>query len=238
MGNGNVTISMALAEHQLSSLGITQPTPDQIRAAMVGGTVVGPDGKATNLEGVLTMRAQGMGWGRIAQAQGVKLGQVMSALKSAHARAPGTGGTLPTEHATFKGRHDFQGTDHDARSATTAGGTSRGVTTAAGSATQNRKIEADNRAAASGSSTNASGAPSGRGIVTAAGTGAAGVRVGESGDRSGSHAATTASGSTLGRGITTAGSSGGNTAAASSGIVRADGSGAGSARSGNGFGHR
>ena len=34
MGNGNIYISLALAKQQLTSLGITQPTPEQIKAAL------------------------------------------------------------------------------------------------------------------------------------------------------------------------------------------------------------
>ena len=39
MGFGNVYISLALAKQQLSTLGITQPTPQQLQAALTGGTI-------------------------------------------------------------------------------------------------------------------------------------------------------------------------------------------------------
>ena len=84
MGHGNVFTSLALAKQQLGQLGISQPTPQQLQAALTGGTVTtgtGTTATNTQLQGVLTMRSQGMGWGQIAQAQGTKLGPVISGLK-------------------------------------------------------------------------------------------------------------------------------------------------------------
>ena len=85
MGYGNVYTSLALARQQLAGLGITDPTAQQIQAALVGGTVTGANGQTTTLTGVLTLRAQGMGWGQIAQSFGYKLGPVISGMKSANA---------------------------------------------------------------------------------------------------------------------------------------------------------
>src|SRR5262247_2700126 len=87
MGHGNVFTSLALAKQQLGQLGISQPTPQQLQAALTGGPVTtgtGTTATTTQLQGVLTMRSQGMGWGQIAQAQGTKLGPVISGLKSAN----------------------------------------------------------------------------------------------------------------------------------------------------------
>src|SRR5882762_10219968 len=91
MGFGNVYISLALAKQQLSTLGITQPTPQQLQAALTGGTITQTTGSGataatttTNLQGVLTMRSQNMGWGQIAQKLGFKLGPVISGMKSAN----------------------------------------------------------------------------------------------------------------------------------------------------------
>ncbi|HXV81778.1 MAG TPA: hypothetical protein VEG60_17995, partial [Candidatus Binatia bacterium] len=39
MGNGNVFISLALAKEQLNQMGISQPTPEQLQAALTGGTI-------------------------------------------------------------------------------------------------------------------------------------------------------------------------------------------------------
>ncbi|MBI2879936.1 MAG: hypothetical protein HYY21_00005, partial [Candidatus Tectomicrobia bacterium] len=61
MGFGEVSIALALAKEQLSQAGVTQPTPEQLKAALTGGTVTSSDGKTTELQGVLTLRGQGMG---------------------------------------------------------------------------------------------------------------------------------------------------------------------------------
>jgi hypothetical protein len=87
MGHGNVFTSLALAKQQLGQLGISQPTPEQLQAALTGGKITtgtGATPTTTELQGVLTMRSQGMGWGQIAQKQGTKLGPVISGLKSAN----------------------------------------------------------------------------------------------------------------------------------------------------------
>lgn len=158
MGYGNVHIGLSLARQQLVSYGITNPTPEQLQAALTGGSITTSSGQTVTLNGVLTQRADGMGWGAIAQSQGVKLGQVISGLKSANARiASGA-----------------------AASTTTSAGT--GVTTATGA-----KVQASAAASAGvarGNSANASGhnrstTTAGSGIVTASGSRAAvGVGVG------------------------------------------------------------
>ncbi|HEY9530175.1 MAG TPA: hypothetical protein VIQ55_02210 [Burkholderiales bacterium] len=79
LGYGNVKIALALARESLAEQGIYKPTPEQIEAALNGGTVTLKSGKEVKLDGVLEMRASGMGWGRIAQEHGFKLGQVMRA---------------------------------------------------------------------------------------------------------------------------------------------------------------
>jgi len=64
MGYGNVDNALALAEASLAKQGITNPTPAQLEAALVGK------------EGILTARAAGQGWGQIANAMDIKLGDV------------------------------------------------------------------------------------------------------------------------------------------------------------------
>lgn len=84
MGYGNVFISLALAKQRLASIGITQPTASQIEAALMGGTVTAGSGataRTVYLQGVLTQRSGGMGWGAIARSQGANLGSVVSALQ-------------------------------------------------------------------------------------------------------------------------------------------------------------
>lgn len=91
MGFGNVYTSLALAKQQLSTLGITQPTPEQLNAALTGGTITQTTGTGatattttTNVQGILAMRSQKMGWGQIAKKLGVKLGPVIASMKHAN----------------------------------------------------------------------------------------------------------------------------------------------------------
>ena len=70
MGYGEVNLALSIAEKRL---GTATPTPQQLQSA---------------LNGVLAMRAEGKGWGQIAQAHGFKLGEVARAEKpERHARA-------------------------------------------------------------------------------------------------------------------------------------------------------
>lgn len=72
MGYGNVDIALALAEASLKEKGITRPTPAQLEATVMD---------------ILKMRADGKGWGQIAQIHGYKLGEVMRADKAERAAA-------------------------------------------------------------------------------------------------------------------------------------------------------
>lgn len=85
MGLGEVNIALSLAKAELGKLGITNPTPAQLQAALNGGSITTADGKQVTLKGVLADRAAGMGWGQIANAMGVKLGALVSASKTEHA---------------------------------------------------------------------------------------------------------------------------------------------------------
>ncbi len=89
MGYGNVFISLALAQQSLANVQISSPTPDQIRSALTGGTITTADGRTLNFEGVLMQRAAGMGWGQIAHSMGVKLGWVISEVRSGNERLAG-----------------------------------------------------------------------------------------------------------------------------------------------------
>lgn len=162
MGYGNVFISMSLAQQQLADLGITQPTAQQLQAALAGGTVTTGTGQTTTLTGVLQLRSQGMGWGQIANSLGFKLGPVISGIKSANAQVASqasvkAGSTTP---------------------ATTAGGTAparseSGIVTGAGGQVG---------ASGSGGAGMGQGNAYGRGIVT--GTGAAAGQAGAGAGRS------------------------------------------------------
>ncbi len=79
MGNGNINIALAIAEKSLE--GVKDPTNADLYAALMGGEVKTTSG-TVKLEGVLQMRADGMGWGQIANELGFKLGEVMRAGKA------------------------------------------------------------------------------------------------------------------------------------------------------------
>ena len=79
MGNGNINIALAIAEKSLS--GVKDPTNADLQAALMGGEIKTSSG-TVKLEGVLQMRADGMGWGQIANELGFKLGEVMRAGKA------------------------------------------------------------------------------------------------------------------------------------------------------------
>ena len=61
MGNGNIDNALALAQASLEKKGITNPTLPQLEKAVMG---------------VLEMRAEGQGWGQIANSMGFKLGEL------------------------------------------------------------------------------------------------------------------------------------------------------------------
>ncbi len=86
MGFGEVNITLALAQAELTKLGITDPTPQQIQAALDGGALTTSTGSET-LTGILSMRQSGQGWGQIASNLGVNLGSVVSASETPHAHA-------------------------------------------------------------------------------------------------------------------------------------------------------
>ena len=192
MGYGNVTISLALARQQLAIHGITQPTPQQIQAALTGGTVTtgsGATARTIELPGVLTLRSSGMGWGNIAKAQGMNLGKVMSG-----ARSP----VPPPVTATASGRGIV--------TATGAPAINRNEQRFRGRETENRAEQHFGRtsntdpAARTGSQFAArpeAVQPMGRGIVTAAGTTVAATGAAEFGHgRYSSAAVVTADGGT------------------------------------------
>jgi hypothetical protein len=104
MGWGNVKISLALAQDVLARAGITNPTGEQLQAALNGGsvTVKNADGTTTTteLKGILQMRADGMGWGEIAKASGTKVGPVVSQLKMANTKVRALPPTVGTSAAS------------------------------------------------------------------------------------------------------------------------------------------
>lgn len=105
MGYGNINIALSLAQQQLASHGITQPTTQQLQTALMGGSITTTDGvtaQTTNYQGILQLRASGMGWGKIANTPGYKLGAVMSGKAAATGTTTATGtdasGSANTQH--------------------------------------------------------------------------------------------------------------------------------------------
>jgi hypothetical protein len=76
---GNVRIALVLAREQLAQLGITQPTPGQIKSVLAGGGIASrTNGRAASPflhPGLLQMRAGGMSWAKIAGTMGITLAQ-------------------------------------------------------------------------------------------------------------------------------------------------------------------
>ena len=103
MGYGNITRSLDLAQRQLAAQGITDPTPSQLQAALQGGTITGPKG-TTTYAGILQMRSDGMGWGKIANTVGVHpgLGKTTAAAPATAARITTPGGGTTTAQGNAK----------------------------------------------------------------------------------------------------------------------------------------
>jgi hypothetical protein len=105
MGYGNITRSLDLASRQLASVGITNPTPAQLKAALNGGTVLTANGYV-KLDGVLQLRSQGMGWGKIAHTIGVHPSghaNAMAVTKHPHVGVTTAGSSTSTATAAGKG---------------------------------------------------------------------------------------------------------------------------------------
>ncbi len=183
MGWGNVFTSLALAKDALARVGITNPTTAQLQAALTGGDVVGTDGKTVALKGILQMRADGMGWGQIAQASGTKLGPVVSSIKSQHAKvaalpASSSGATASTTAASTKaskvttadGTTTSPGKGNSSKGLTTAGGTAAG-----GNQGSKGLVTAGGGSAGGVTHGNSGNAGAGKGVVNAGGGNASGV---------------------------------------------------------------
>lgn len=223
MGWGNVKISLGLAQDALLRAGITDPTAAQLQTALLGGTITKADGTTVTLKGVLQMRADGMGWGQIAQAGGTKVGPVVSSLKATQAQlaklpAAGTTTTTPTTAAaTSKAATPSKGVTTAA--GTTAGATgkgpSKGITTATGATSTGPASKGLVTAEGATAGHTPKGNAHGRGIVTGSGTAA------------GSSVAATGGGkpSTAGAGVVTG--SGGSAAGVTTGQGNSGGQGKG-----------
>lgn len=212
MGWGNVKHALALAQDQLARAGITNPTPAQLQTALMGGDLVvaNADGTTTTtaVKGVLTMRADGMGWGNIAKEGGTKLGPVTSKVDMSAKGVKTDTSTTTTTTTTAAGTSTSKGVTTAAGGAATPTPKSKGITTAAGGSA----VTATDGKTPKGITT-ATGATSthgSRGLVTA----------------SGASANANPQGNAYGRGIVTA-SGGGSTNVAATGAGKGHGGGAG-----------
>lgn len=66
MGYGNISRALDFASKELAVAGISNPTAEQLQAALMGGSVINHQGQLMNMQGVLQLRSDGMGWGQIA----------------------------------------------------------------------------------------------------------------------------------------------------------------------------
>lgn len=200
MGYGNVRISLALAQQQLATLGIANPTPEQLAAALNGGPITYVDANGvvttTTVKGVLEQRAAGMGWGDIAHSHGTKLGPVIAGLKATR------GPTAPVPTAKSKGA--------TVPTTTASASQAKGVA----------KAPAKNSASSSNTSAGGNGHAYGKNIVSAYGTGADGVVTSDNPGKGNAYGATAKAAGTT---ISTASSGAGNAAAA--GVSTAQGKG-------------
>lgn len=83
MSHESVFLALSLAMRHLGRAGIFRPAPSELRAAFLGGSVTNRQGVTTYLQGVLTLRSQGMGWFRIAHLLGAGLDPAAGGAKAA-----------------------------------------------------------------------------------------------------------------------------------------------------------
>ena len=171
MGYGNVSTSLALAKYQLAQQGIANPTPEQLKAALDGGTIT-LDGRTVEYEGILRMRADGLGWGEMAQRLGTKLGPVVSGLKAqnGHIATFPLAKQAPASPALARPTRAMgarAGTSDDLRRGEAS---SKGIVSAAGAPVSS--TEKGRHAVGVTTAAGSKPVPRGQGIVTAAGHGA------------------------------------------------------------------
>lgn len=99
MGNGEVERAMTLASRDLRDAGITNPTPEQFQTALMGGTVTNAQGQTTSMDGVLTLRSQGMGWGQVAQTIGVHPSQSEQGAANSRRGGSNSAGSFASRHS-------------------------------------------------------------------------------------------------------------------------------------------
>jgi hypothetical protein len=104
MGNGEVERAMTLASRDLRTAGITNPTPEQLHTALMGGTVTNARGETTSMDGVLALRSEGMGWGQVAHTIGVSPAQSERGAQNSQ-RAAGSFASIGEGRRTERSTH-------------------------------------------------------------------------------------------------------------------------------------
>lgn len=133
MGVGNVMHSLNVAGRVLVREGVVEPTPEQLTAALIGGTITRPDGTKVLLTGVLDMRADGMGWGQISKELGVK---------HSGGHGPSSAPFVPAQQVKFIERRDDRRRD---RVTVAASGSTIKVSTAGAADVRREDRRADRR---------------------------------------------------------------------------------------------
>ena len=184
MGYGNITRALDLANRDLLAHGITNPTNEQIAAALNGGSFTNADGTTTQLSGVLNLRSQGMGWGQVAQT--LKLHPGLGSGKAAPPAAPT--GAPTASSSSSSGATTAAGAARSGATGGTASRPSGGITTALGTrVTQPGVRHAYGRS--SGANGSVGTAASASGVVTAGGAGTSGGVVTAGGGRASANGA-------------------------------------------------
>jgi antitoxin (DNA-binding transcriptional repressor) of toxin-antitoxin stability system len=185
MGYGNVSTSLGLAQYQLAQQGISNPTPQQLKIALTGGTIV-RNGQPVVYDGILQMRADGLGWGQIAQQLGTKLGPVVSGIKSQNTSIATAQRPVPPTTAATSTATSLHGSNSQS-----AG---KGIVNAGGNAAQGAAKGKDDAGVSSAAGRSS---PPGRGIVSASGQ-AVGAGAQNSSSGHGASGAVTSSGASAG----------------------------------------
>lgn len=184
MGYGEIRHTLRLAQTELDKLGITQPTDAELAAMLNGGELAG-----SQVDGILVLRADGMGWGQIARNYGYTVGELMGN-KPAH--------TLQTSKAAYSAGYIPSG-----KSAAISSAAGHGVA-AKGSKKVSTAVGRDGYIP---SGKGGNGHAFGRGVVTAGGASAAS---GGSHGKAHGHANTSAPVSAAGGGAATVASAAGS----------------------------
>ena len=125
MGYGNITHTLDYATRDLAAAGIDSPTTEQLHAALMGGSVTNAAGETALLPGVLQLRSQGMGWGKIAHTLGIS--------PSPYGKAAPVTALSPSAQTRSSGITTAAGTRANG-SVTSAKGSKSGLVTAGGGA--------------------------------------------------------------------------------------------------------